>query len=218
MGMLPEGSTVALEGGERATPQMRARPHCQGRSARTDGLALEQPTDAGYAVWPPSARKAVQPVSRGAGCRGWCRFDRAGHPRGRMKPALERRLREAAQKHGMASGAEKLELIQEVTVDLDGDGAPEHIFSVAVSDPLTEEYDFSFSALFVVQGKKRPRLLLRKDSHAVVVRGTVDLDRDGRRELWLLLSPTAGAGDSWVVLAWDRRATEVIGSYWCYRP
>ena len=217
MGMLPEGSTVALEGGERATPQMRARPHCQGRSARTDGLALEQPTDAGFAIWPPAAHKAVQPVGRGAACRGWCRFDRTGHPRGRMMPALEQRLREAARRHGMASGSEKLQLVQQVTVDLDGDGVPEHLYSVAVSDEQTEEYDFSFSALFVVQGKKSPRLLLRKDSHAVVVRGTVDLDRDGRRELWLLLSPTAGAGDSWVVLAWDRRSTEVIGSYWCYR-
>lgn len=216
LGMVPEGSTLALEGGERVTPGMRGRPYCQGRSARTEGLVLEQPEDTpGYAVWPPSALKAVKPIERGAGCRGWCRFDRTGHPRVRIKPAVRRRLLKAARRHGLESGPETLEVVQEVTVDLDGDGKPEQLYSVAVPDGETDAYDFSFSALFVVHGTKRPRLLLRRDSHAVVLRGTVDLDRDGRRELWLLLSPTVGVGDSWVVLARDPRSIEVIGAYSC---
>ena len=216
LGMVPEGSTLALEGGGRVRPRMRGRPYCQGRSARTEGLVLEQVEDTpGYAVWPPSALKTVAPIARGSACRGWCRFDRTGHPRVRIKPALRQRLLQAARRHGLESGPEVLELVQEVTVDLDGDGVAEHLYSVAVPDRETDEYDFSFSALFVARGEKRPRLLLRRDSHAVVVRGTVDLDRDGRRELWLLLSPTAGVGDSWVVLARDPRSTEVIGAYSC---
>ena len=216
LGMVPEGSTLGLSGGERVTPRMRARPHCPGRSARTEGLVLEQGADSGFAVWPPSAVMAVWTVRRGAGCRGWCRFGRAGHPRVRMKPALALRLRQAAQRHGLESGLENLELVQEVIVDLDGDGTPERLYSVAVADASTDSYEFSFSALFLVRKGARPRLLIRKDSHAVVLRGTVDLDRDGRKELWLLLSPTAGVEDSWMVLAWDRRSTEVMGAYWCH--
>ena len=215
LGMIPEGATGGLEGGEKISPSMRARPYCQGRSARTEGLVLEQPVDAGFAVWPPSALDAVKPVG-GKACRGWCRFGRTGHPRVRVKPAVRQRLLEAARDSGLESGSEVLEVVQQVTADLDGDGKAEQLYSVAVPDPETDEYDFSFSALFVISGTGRPRRLLRKDSHAVVLRGTLDLDRDGRQELWLLLSPTAGAEDSWVVLARDRRSTEVIGAYQCF--
>ncbi len=227
LGMIPEESTVGLEGGDKVTPRMRARPHCQGRAQRTEGLVLEESTHAGHAVWPPSAHGIITPVGRGKGCRGWCRFGRAGHPRVRMKPALRQRLLRAARRHGLESGRQALQLVQVVTVDLDGDGAAERLYSVAVPDDDTEEYDFSFSALFVEPGVKagkstsaskapRLRLMLRRDTHAVVLRGTLDLDKDGRQELWLLLSPTAGAGDSWVIMARDRRSTEVIGSYICH--
>ena len=73
LGMVPEESTIGLEGGDKVTPNMRARPYCQGRAQRMEGLVLEEPTDAGHGVWPPSAHKAITAVGRGKGCRGWCR-------------------------------------------------------------------------------------------------------------------------------------------------
>ena len=56
-----------------------------------------------------------------------------------------------------------------------------------------------------------------EDSDAIVLRATLDLDRDGRRELWLLFVPTSGEGSGHAVISLGREGPEVIGSYFC-RP
>ena len=220
LGVVPEGGELALEGGQRATPGARARPYCPGGGHRSQGLALDDTeSEAGFAVWPPAALTRIRSLGRGASCRGWCSFVRSGHPRVPLTATLRRQLLAAARDQGLDAGHTDLELVQQVSLDLNRDGAPEQLYSVVVPDHQTEEYDFVFSALFLVAGGKQPaaapRLLLRRDSHAVVLRGTMDLDRDRHQELWVLLNPAAGAGPSWAVLAVDQRASEVVGGHDC---
>lgn len=223
--LVARGRAVALEGGREVTPTRQGRPRCEGGVTREVGLLLaatsadtppwlQATVRAGYGVWPRSALERVWPTGRG--CRGWCSFRRTGHPRVRIAEALRGRLGQAARAAGLRDEAGGLEVLQEVAVDLDGDGAAERLYSVAVRDLEAAAYGFRFSALFLL-GEGAPRLLRRRDSDAIVVRGTTDLDGDGARELWLLLSPTGNDGVAHEVVALDGIRPAVIGRYAC-RP
>jgi hypothetical protein len=223
--LVARGRAVTLEGGREVTPTRPGRPRCEGVVSREVGLLLaaasadtppwlQATVRASYAVWPRSALERVWPTGRG--CRGWCSFRRTGHPRVRVAEALRGRLEQAARAAGLREGADGLEVLQEVGVDLDGDGAEERLFSVAVRDLEAADYAFRFSALFLL-GEGAPRLLRRRDSDAIIVRGTTDLDGDGTRELWLLLSPTGSDGIAHEIVALDGEPPAVIGRYAC-RP
>jgi hypothetical protein len=110
-------------------------------------------------------------------------------------------------------------VVQELVLDVDGDGSDDRIYSVVVMLPERQSYGFSFSALFLASGRRPGQmdLLYRQDSDAIVVRGTLDLDADSNRELWILFSSTDGADDAHAVLSLRRGRPAVVGRYSC-RP
>ena len=214
-----EGGVLKLEGGEQVVPGGRTRPHCPGGS-RAVGLSLPGPVSAGFAVWPAKRLGAVIVPKGGkpwepSTCQGWCSFRRAGHPRVRVEAGQMARLAAAARAAGLPPGAGPLEVLQAYTLDQDGDGKAERFFAVAALDQEQEDYAFAFSALFMDGARGKPLLVRREDSAAVVLRGAVDLDGDGDRELWLLLTPTAGGGVGHEVIQISQRHANPLGGYRC---
>ncbi len=229
LGLIRRGSAITLEGGEQVRPTRRAPPRCEGMIVRSMGLSFEAPKidsapwapriRASYGVWPRSAAAVVWPTrrtkSKRASCRGWCTFGRTGHPRVAVADPERARLERAARRAGWRDDGGRLEVLQEVTVDLDRDGTPEQLYSTAVRDLDAADYAFGFSALSIARsGGARIELLKRRDQDAITVRGTTDLDRDGKRELWLLFSATAGPGLTHQIV--DAEGA-LVGAYGC-RP
>ena len=215
-----EGGVLKLEGGEQVVASGRTRPHCPGGLSRAMGLALPGPVSAGFAVWPAKRLAAVTVPTGGkpwepSACQGWCSFRRAGHPRVRVEATQMARLAAAARAAGLPTDTGPLEVLQAYTLDQDGDGKAERFFAVAALDPREEDYAFAFSALFMEGARGRPVLVRREDSAAVVLRGAVDLDGDGRRELWLLLTPTSGGGVGHEVVQVTQRRANLLGGYRC---
>lgn len=222
LGTLPNNAALALEGGEVVYAQGRSRPYCEGVISRSRGLALSSVGYATYAVWPPEDLGQVHPTEAGppyrTTCRGWCNFGRTGHPRIKIPAPLKPRLSAALAAAKAGDSVEDAELVQTVDVDLDGDGTPERFYSVVIPDPGAEEYSFSFSALYLSWGKGTGalRLVRRADHAAVVVRGTLDLDGDGTRELWLLLTPTSSTGVTHEIQIMVGGRARLIGGYQCH--
>ena len=213
--------------GEVATPTSgvrvlgRGRYGCPDSGREVEALVGEGPTPPSFAVWPRRALSRVTPVKAGApwqpsGCRGWCGFGRTGHPRVKLTPQRRARVVRAVTDAAGDEPGRDLEVLQEVTVDLDGDGADERVYSLAVADRQAEGYAFRFSGLFLERGGTLS-LIRRADEDAVVLRGTLDLDGDGLRELWLLHAPTAGQGLTHALITLRTGHPEVIGRYDC-RP
>ena len=220
LAMTEEGGVLKLEGGAQVVASGRTRPYCPGGLSRAVGLALPGPVRAGFAIWPAKQLKAVTVPTGGkpwepSACQGWCSFRRAGHPRVRVEAKQMARLAAAARAAGMSSEAGPLEVLQAYTLDQDGDGKAERFFAVAALDPREEDYTFAFSALFMEGDRGRPVLVRREDSAAVVLRGALDLDGDGRQELWLLLTPTGGGGVGHEVLQLTQRQVNPLGGYQC---
>ncbi len=228
LGMVPARTPLAMgEAGDRVVSAGRTRPHCEGEITRDVALGLADYEPGTYAVWPAAAHREFSPVrpgaAAGASCQGWCSFDRTGHPRVRapaaLRSSLSRTLAPLLKQAGLDADTEALQVVQQVEVDLDGDGAPERFTSVALPDAEQGEYAFAFSALLVANGK-RPQerwVLRRQDTAAVVLRGTLDLDQDGTREMWLMLSPTSGGGEAHeVVTLVPGEQAALVGGYGCY--
>ena len=189
--------------------------------SRAVALGLHGPVSASFAVWPANRQGAVVVPTQGkpwepSACQGWCSFLRAGHPRVRVDAAQMERLGAAARSVGLPPGT-GLEVLQVYSMDQDSDGKPERFYAVAAVDEEEEDYAFLFSALFMESGtgRGRPVLLWRDDRNAVVLRGAMDLDGDGTRELWLLLTPTSGGGVGHEVVMVNQRRANPMGGYRC---
>jgi hypothetical protein len=229
LGLIPRGQQVLLEGSHRVAVAGRVRPHCEGEVSRAIGLALwsDPKEEVTYALWPADTKTTLQQIRRGApyepsNCRGWCSFERTGHPRVRISTEQRRWLADTVARTAPELGAGQaraLEVAQLVTLDLDNDDKEDRIYAVSVVDRDADRYAFLFSAIYYVSGGSPDTLILlrRQDSDAIVLRGTLDLDRDGRRELWLMQIPTSGEGLGHAVLTLGREGPEVIGSHIC-RP
>jgi len=223
LGLVPLGSEVALEGGRRVVADGRGIALCEEEAGRAVGLTLAGAVEgAGWAIWPPSALDRVKPARAAlpgdpaATCRGWCSFARTGHPRVRVTEEQRQRLAIAVARIAPELGrrAARLQVVQEITLDMEGDGKPERIYSVVVMEPKAR-YAFALSALLLERGLQLA-LLRRQNSDAIVVRGTLDLDGDGGQELHLLLVPTAGAGSGQMLLTLDAGGRAgLVGHYAC---
>ena len=216
-----EGAMLKLEGGEPVVPSGRTRPHCPGGMAREVALSLPGPVSAGFAVWPADRLGAVVVPTQGkpwepSTCQGWCSFLRAGHPRVRVDAGQMARLGAASRAAGLPPDT-GLEVLQAYSMDQDGDGKPERFYAVAALDEEEEEYAFLFSALIMEPGtgRGRPVLIWRDDRNAVVLRGAMDLDGDGSRELWLLLTPTSGGGVAHEMVLVSQGRAAPMGGYRC---
>ena len=111
------------------------------------------------------------------------------------KPALA--AAEIAALTTLAKVTGELTIAQVAMQDLDGDGTPEKIVSVAQVNPKDSER-YNFSGVFVQRGATPgtwiPVETKTNDTETFRVRGALDLDGDRSHELWLNSVTTEGGG------------------------
>lgn len=93
---------------------------------------------------------------------------------------------------------------QKATVDVDGDGKDELFVSAILGNPADPD-TYLFSGLFMAPGGDLSKVVLidrsKKGADVIRLRGVVDLDGDGKRELWTSVTFDGGNGDRLVQLA-----------------
>ncbi len=110
----------------------------------------------------------------------------------------------------------KTEVHQAATVDLNGDGKDERVFSAYVVNPR-DTARYLFSGLFVADGKDLSKMLLvvKTKTHSEIfkLRAAADLDGDGTHELWVNAAFDEGGGDRMYV--WKGSSFKGLGKWTC---
>lgn len=92
---------------------------------------------------------------------------------------------------------------QKAKLDIDGDGKEELFMSAALANPSDPD-EFLVSALFMAPGGDLGQVqvvdLSKKKADVIHIRGAVDLDGDGKRELWVGITFDGGNGDRVITL------------------
>ena len=105
---------------------------------------------------------------------------------------------------------------QKATVDIDGDGKDELFVSAILANPADPD-TYLFSGLFMAPGGDLANLVLvdrsKQGADVIKLRGAVDLDGDGKRELWTGIMFDGGNGDRVVQLDGDK--PKPIGGWTC---
>ena len=105
---------------------------------------------------------------------------------------------------------------QVASLDVNGSGEPDLLFSVFTPDPKTDERYLFSGAFLAMDGNLDGLTLLEKSRSKEDVfeaRATVDLDGDGSRELWMRMVFAEGAGDRLVNVAGGKAAP--VGPWTC---
>jgi hypothetical protein len=160
---MPRGARVQIERGKTLEMEKRSQWLCDGSGDRFPAIAVKgDPGAAAFAAWPKLDLKRTKDEPASAS------------ELKQIRKAVRERLKHAPKG--------RLEFAQAVSLDIDGDGKPERLFSITVG-PHDEEYELS--ALFVGFGRAPENLLELHESSWDVwsVLGGVDLDGDGRLEL-----------------------------------
>ena len=104
---------------------------------------------------------------------------------------------------------------QKATVDVDGDGKDELFVSAILANPSDPD-TYLFSGLFMAPGGDLANLQLidqvKRGTDEIKLFGAVDLDGDGKRELWTGLSFEGGAGERVVQLG---DSPKTLGKWTC---
>jgi len=110
----------------------------------------------------------------------------------------------------------KTEVHQAASVDLNGDGKEERVFSAYVVNPK-DTARYLFSGLFVADGTDlgKLHLVVKTKTHSEMykLRAGVDLDGDGTHELWVNAAFDEGGGDRMFVRKGD--SFEGLGKWTC---
>lgn len=176
--LLPKGAQVRGEDGTARTVTGTAKDPCEGATAVT----VEGSGDAwrGHATAPPVDAEWVEVVPPTTPAE-----DDAAAP-----AELRARVVAQVEKDHPGVKAKKLQVRQRALLDLDGDDAPEQVLAVAVPGAKDADGDetLAFAGLYVVApGDAPPRKLAGSAPGTVQYRvlGVLDLDKDGKVELWL---------------------------------
>lgn len=114
-------------------------------------------------------------------------------------------LAAAAKEAKKAAGGE-VRSIQKGMLDVDGDGTDEVFYGIAVH-AAGNPNKLLFSGLFMADGGKLDAIRLieknRDPNDVITLRGGVDLDGDGRRELWIGVEAEGVSGEKAVVVGDD---------------
>lgn len=180
VGLLPVGSLVrGLDGAARKVTGTGKDP-CEGGVAIT--VEGSEEGWRGHATAPPVDDEWVEVVPPTTPAEA----DAAA------PPELKKRLAAAIEQHHAGVKAGKLQVRQRAIVDVDGDGAPEQVVAVAVPGPKSAdgEETLAFAGLYVVPANApdaAPRELAGAAPGTVqyTLLGALDLDKDGKPELWL---------------------------------
>lgn len=180
-------------------------PQCMAGSGKKVAIGVEGITEGAdfrYGTWPPSGIKIVEEVDK----------DSTSPSRAHVSDD-ERAKLEAAIKAAGGSTGEELKVQQ--VADVKGLTDKDKVYSVYVPDPKVME-QYKWSGAFLAEGGDMDKLTLLEKSKTkkdvFEVRGWMDLDGDGTRELWMRLIFAEGAGDRIVKL---KGGVEPIGNWSC---
>lgn len=105
---------------------------------------------------------------------------------------------------------------QKATVDIDGDGKDELFVSAILGNPADPD-TYLFSGLFMAPGGDLGKVQLidrsKKGADVIRLRGVVDIDGDGKRELWTSVTFDGGNGDR--IVQMSGAEPKPIGSWTC---
>ncbi|MGB1698801.1 MAG: hypothetical protein ACPHRO_02525 [Nannocystaceae bacterium] len=190
--LVSDGATVLLasesgqmldtiDGKRNALCEVRDTP----TSLSTPGLAAGNTYS--YGVFPKSLGRSVSVVSSSS------ESDRAT----KTSDELRDRMFAAVQASNPRITKGQVRVSQRATHDIDGDGTPEEFLSVLVTRESNADKGL-FSGLFqlAAEPKGAPILIEKgKGLDVIRLRGSLDLDGDGVRELWLGLAYDGGNAD-----------------------
>lgn len=207
-GLVAEGSEVYMESsfGNKALDKTGAgtKPSLCG-----DSGALPTPqTDGGaaydWAVWPKSLGLEFKQMDPETWSDGGARLD----------DAESKAIQDAIAKIRNVKGDFLPK--QKAKADIDGDGKEELFVSAILLNPADPD-TYLFSGLFMAPGGDLGNVQLidrsKKGADVIRLRGVVDLDGDGKRELWTSVTFDGGNGDRIVQLANGEPKT--IGNWTC---
>jgi hypothetical protein len=205
--LVAEGSEVYMESsfGKKAmekTGAGTAMSTC-GDEGAIPTAALTAGADYDWAVWPKSVAPTFEQLSPDT----WS-------DRGARLEEIEGKAIQGAIANAGVSKGEFLSK-QKALLDVDGDGKQELFVSAVMVNPSDPD-KYLFSGLFMVPGGDLANVQLidrvQKGTDVVKLFGAVDLDGDGKRELWTGLSFDGGAGERIVQLGAEPKP---LGKWTC---
>lgn len=205
--LVAEGSEVYMESsfGKKAlekTTSGTVTSTC-GDEGATPTEALSGGADYDWAVWPKSVAPTFEQLSPDT----WS--DRGA----RLEEAEAKAIQDAIAKHRDAKG--EFLSKQKALIDIDGDGKKELFVSAVLLNPSDPDTAL-FSGLFMAPGGDLANVQLidraKKGTDVIKLFGAVDLDGDGKRELWTGISFDGGAGERVVQLGAEPKP---LGKWTC---
>jgi hypothetical protein len=205
--LVAEGSDVYMESsfGKKALEKTTAgtKPSTCGDEGALPMATLDAGAEYDWAVWP----KSVAPTFVQINPDTWS--DRGA----RLDEAQTKAVQDAIAKAGKSGG--EFQPRQKATVDVDGDGKDELFVSAVLVNPNDPD-TYLFSGLFMAPGGDLANVQLidkaKKGTDEIKLFGVVDLDGDGKRELWTGLAFDGGAGERVVQLGAEPKP---LGKWTC---
>lgn len=205
--LVAEGSDVYMESsfGKKALDKTGAGTVTStcGDEGAVPTAALSTGADYDWAVWPKSVAPTFEQLSPDT----WS--DRGA----RLEEVEAKAIQDAISKQGVSKG--EFLSKQKASLDVDGDGKKELFVSAVMMNPSDPDR-YLFSGLFMAAGGDLANIQLidrvQKGTDVVKLFGGVDLDGDGKRELWTGISFEGGAGERIVQLGAEPKP---LGKWTC---
>lgn len=205
--LIAEGSEVYMESsfGKKALEKTLAGTKMSicGDDGALPVAALDKGEDYDWGVWPKSLGPDFEQVDPDT----WS--DRGA----RLEEDEAKAVQDAIAALGKTKG--EFQSRQKATLDIDGDGKDELFVSAIMRNPNDAD-THHFSGLFMAPGGDLTQVQLvnkvTRGSDEIKFFGAVDLDGDGKRELWTGLSFEGGAGERVIVMG---EKPEVLGKWTC---
>lgn len=205
--LVAEGSEVYMESsfGKKALEKTTAgtKPSTCGDEGALPSAHLDTGADYDWAVWPKSLGPTFVQIKPDT----WS--DRGA----RLEDAEAQAVQAAIAKVRASKG--EFQPRQKASVDIDGDGKDELFVSAVLVNPKDPDA-YLFSGLFMAPGGDLAALQLidkaSKGVDEIKLFGVVDLDGDGKRELWTGISFEGGAGERVVQLGAQPKS---LGKWTC---
>jgi len=209
--MVADGESVYVESEFTKALDVIGGPHnalCEVDDSPTSRSATSVAGGAAYdfAVWPKSAATLVRRAPA----------DSLSERATQLASGEQEALVAAISKVKSSASKGELRLKQKVELDIDGDGKAEIFFSAVMAHPSSADRNL-FTGVLMAPGGDLGALRLveesKRDTDVVVLNGVVDLDGDGKHELWTGLSYDGGSGDRVVKIDGDK--VEALSKWSC---
>ncbi len=199
--LAPAGAPIAIEGGGQAVLAGDAQVPC-GKSEfasntfEARALTGNAKPDASWGIWPASARDRVKPE------------EAALKPTAAEQAELDKLLASFVRDLDAEASVAGIHLDVRggLAIDMDGDGQPDRAFAGYYDGRMV-----GVTAVFLGKEPRKPVLLSAMEHDSIQLTGSVDLDGDGRRELWLDASFLEGIENSVLTSAVSVRLIELDG-------